>query len=58
MFNKILHFCHSHAPSKRAYRTMLIIAGAALYAVHCVAPEHEITMVLLIHGMVTFDPTV
>jgi hypothetical protein len=54
----IRHFCHVHAPSKRVYRTALMLGGAALYLVHCTYPEHEISVVLLLHGMVTFDPTV
>ena len=57
MMNKIHHFCHAHAPSKKSYRTLLMGLGAILYVVHCVAPEHEIIMVLIIHGVVTLDPT-
>jgi len=57
MFKKIHHFCHAHVPSKKTYHSILMGLGAALYLVHCVAPEHEIVMVLLIHTFVTLDPT-
>lgn len=57
MMNKIHHFCRTHVPSKKTYRSMLMGLGAALYVVHCIAPEHEIMMVLLIHSVVTLDPT-
>jgi hypothetical protein len=47
-----------HRPTRHQYRALLMIAGVMLYLVHQACPEYEITVTLLIHGMVTLDPTV
>lgn len=56
----VRHFCHAavHRITKHQYRAALMIAGLGLYIVHRDCPDYEIATTLLIHTMVTLDPTV
>lgn len=51
------HWFHEHI-SKFEYRFLLAAMGVLLFLAHFHAPEHEIDVVLLIHTLVTLDPTV
>lgn len=44
--------------TKRQYRAMLLLGGVLLYFVHHHCESYEINVVLLLHAMVTLDPTV
>lgn len=57
---KFRHFGHQIVSriTKHQYRALLMIAGLGLYIVHRDCPDYEITATLVIHTLVTLDPTV
>lgn len=47
---------HDHI-SKTEYRVLLSLVGVLLFIAHYHSPDNEINVVLLIHALVTLDPT-